>query len=71
MTNGTPPGGGLLTCPTCGRYDTVTVEYSCPICLHREMLPPKPTGHPVTRPCPGIGCGGTENGRVVSCNACR
>ncbi|MFO7675843.1 MAG: hypothetical protein R6X12_05970 [bacterium] len=71
MPDGTSANGdGLLTCPNCGHFDTVTVEYTCTACSHHHREPPNPAGHPVTRPCPDAGCNGTETGKVIHCEAC-
>ncbi|MFO7675842.1 MAG: hypothetical protein R6X12_05965 [bacterium] len=68
-----PPLVPKLLCPTCGRYDTTYVEYTCTTGLHSEVEPPKPTGHPATRTCPTgapDGCSGMETGRVIACTSC-
>ena len=66
-------GVELLTCSACSSTDTVTVKYTCPLCSHSEVLPPKPDGHPMHRRCPDpaeSGCTGQETGVVVSCSKC-
>jgi len=32
-------GVELLKCSTCGRHDTVTVTYTCPLCSQSQTLP--------------------------------